>query len=164
MNTIEFKKEHKYAAIPMKAHASDSGFDLYADDHVFVPNGESELVPTGIAISLPPGYEAHVRPRSGITSKTKLRVQFGTVDNSYRGEINVMVDNIEQPAPLTLWERIKAAFGVKITRPFEGYMIERGTKIAQLVVAPLPEFEGIEVTSLSEGERGENGFGSTGGF
>lgn len=164
MNTIEFKKESKYTELPVKAHASDSGFDLYADDYVFIPHGQSALVPTGISIGLPPGYEAHVRPRSGVTSNTKLRVQFGTVDNSYRGEIKVMVDNIEQPAPMTLWERFKWMFGVKPVRPFEGTTIQRGTKIAQLVVAPLPEFKGVEVTSLSEGERGKNGFGSTGGF
>jgi dUTP pyrophosphatase len=160
MNTIEFKKLKKHAIIPTKAHASDSGFDIYASEEVFVPRGGSALVPTDIAIGLPPGYEAHVRPRSGITSKTPLRVQFGTVDNSYRGHLKVMVDNVEQEPRKNFVEWL---FGNKSRVP-EGYTIEAGTKIAQLVIAPLPEFTGVEVTSLSEGERGDKGFGSTGGF
>jgi len=165
MNTIEFKKTCKHAIIPTKAHATDSGFDLYAVGGYEIPAGGRALVSTGIAIGLPPGYEAHVRPRSGVTSKTSARVQFGTVDNSYRGEIKVMVDNIQQQPRETFKGWLKRLFGMMETAESEDFVsISHGAKIAQLVVAPLPEFEGIEVTSLSEGERGENGFGSTGGF
>src|SRR5699024_5645455 len=90
---VGFKRLSSDAVIPTKAHASDSGFDLYASEDVIIEPGETVIVPTGIAIELPPGYEAQVRPRSGVTAKTKLRVQLGTIDNGYTGEIGVIVDN-----------------------------------------------------------------------
>src|SRR5690606_23673394 len=91
---VGFKRLNDNAIIPTKAYPTDSGFDLYASEDVIIEPGETVVVPTGIAVELPPGYEATVRPRSGITAKTKLRVQLGTIDNEYRGEIGVIVDNI----------------------------------------------------------------------
>lgn len=91
---VGFKRLNDDAIIPTKAHPTDSGFDLCASKDVIIEPGETTVVPTGIAVELPPGYEATVRPRSGITAKTKLRVQLGTIDNEYRGEIGVIVDNI----------------------------------------------------------------------
>src|SRR5690625_601254 len=90
---VGFKRLSDAATIPTKAHPTDSGFDLHASADVIIEPGETAVVPTGIAVELPPGYEAQVRPRSGITAKTKLRVQLGTIDNDYRGEIGVIVDN-----------------------------------------------------------------------
>src|SRR5690554_2706589 len=91
---IGFKRLSENAVLPTKAHASDSGFDLYAAEDVIIEQGDTAVVKTDIAVVLPEGYEAQVRPRSGVTSKTKLRVQLGTIDNAYRGEIGVIVDNI----------------------------------------------------------------------
>src|SRR5690606_2226499 len=91
---IGFKRLTPDAVIPTKAHASDSGFDLVASADVIIEPGATVVVPTGIAVELPEGYEAQVRPRSGVTSKTKLRVQLGTIDNGYAGEIGVIVDNM----------------------------------------------------------------------
>src|SRR5690625_113393 len=91
---VGFKRLDESAIIPTKAHASDSGFDLYALEDTMIEPGETAVVPTGIAVKLPAGYEAQVRPRSGVTAKTKLRVQLGTIDNDYRGDIGVIVDNV----------------------------------------------------------------------
>ena len=85
--TVGFKRLTDTAVIPTKAHPTDSGFDLFADETVIIEPGQTVVVKTGIAVVLPQGYEATVRPRSGITSKTKLRVQLGTVDNAYRGDV-----------------------------------------------------------------------------
>src|SRR5699024_5835833 len=95
---VKVKRLRVDAIIPSKAHESDSGFDLYASEDVIVEPGDTVKVPLGIAIEPPKGYEMQIRPRSGISSKTKLRVQFGTVDTSYRGEIKVTVDNIKAPS------------------------------------------------------------------
>src|SRR5690625_630798 len=91
---VGFKRLSDAATIPTKAHATDSGFDLYASEDVIIEPGDTVDVKTGIAVKLPPGYEAQVRPRSGVTAKTKLRVQLGTIDNGYAGEIGVIVDYI----------------------------------------------------------------------
>src|SRR5699024_2355308 len=90
---IGFKRLTDDAILPTKAHATDSGFDLYANEDVIIEPGETELIKTGIAVHLPDGYEAQVRPRSGVTSKTKLRVQLGTIDNEYTGDIGIIVEN-----------------------------------------------------------------------
>src|SRR5699024_2119699 len=95
LTTIGFKRLIDDANIPTKAHATDSGFDLYAAEDVIIEPGETKIIPTGIAVQLPKGMEAQVRPRSGVTAKTKLRVQLGTIDNQYRGEIGVIVDNVD---------------------------------------------------------------------
>src|SRR5690625_2376235 len=90
---VGFKRLSDDAIIPTKAHPSDSGYDLCAAENVTIEPGETEVIPTGIAVKLPPGYEAQVRPRSGVTSRTKLRIQLGTIDQDYRGVIGVIVDN-----------------------------------------------------------------------
>src|SRR5699024_1491542 len=94
--SVGFKRLSDNATIPTKAHPTDSGFDLYAAEDVIIEPGETAVVPTGIAVKLPAGYEAQVRPRSGVTAKTKLRVQLGTIDNDYRGGIGVVGDNGEE--------------------------------------------------------------------
>src|SRR5690625_2025447 len=163
---VGFKRLSESAVITTKAHASDSGFDLVASEDVIIEPGETAVVPTGIAVQLPDGYEAQVRPRSGVTSKTKLRVQLGTIDNDYTGEIGVIVDNMltiseyERPGYLRLDNSMYLNHRVLYA---EGtYKVREGDRIAQLVVQPLPEVEAIEVFDVEETERGEGGFGSTG--
>src|SRR5690625_4790387 len=97
---VGFKRLNDEAMIPTRAHPTDSGFDLYASEDVVIEPGETKVIPTGIAVKLPAGYEAQVRPRSGVTAKTKLRVQLGTIDNEYTGEIGVIVDNIYRLHPV----------------------------------------------------------------
>src|SRR5690554_1911432 len=172
MISVGFKRLNDNAIIPSKAHATDSGFDLYASEDVIIEPGETTVVPTGIAVHLPEGYEAQVRPRSGITAKTKLRVQLGTIDNAYRGEIGVIVDNIDNITQLSM-EGFAERWAVRdvSNRPTDvseeidvnSYLIRKGDRIAQLVIQPLPAVEAYEVEGeLEETERGEGGFGSTG--
>ena len=143
--TIGFKLLSENAILPTKAHASDSGWDLYAAADVIIDPGETVVIPTDVAIVLPQGYEAQVRPRSGITSKTKLRVQLGTIDEEFRGNIGIIVDNISD------------------TVNGKPNAVQKGFKIAQLVVQQLPQTVAFEITDeLTETDRGGNGFGSSG--
>lgn len=170
---VGFKRLNENATLPTKAHATDSGFDLYAAEDTIVQPGETVVIKTGIALQLPEGYEATVRPRSGVTSRTKLRVNIGTIDQSYRGEIGVIVDNISRDseysgenylAKLINGRRGRADVlnGGK-TADRNTYLIRKGDRIAQLVVQPLPSVEAYEISGeLGETERGTGGFGSTG--
>lgn len=147
MIKIGFKRLTDDAILPVKAHPTDSGFDLFANENDWVLPGDTVVITTGIAVKLPPGYEAQVRPRSGVTSKTDLRVQIGTIDNDYTGEIGIIVDNIKQADSLDL---------------SNAYHVVKGDKLAQLVIAPIPVVETYEFTNEAETERGSKGFGSTG--
>ncbi|MGH0511120.1 dUTP diphosphatase [Bacillus paranthracis] len=139
-------KRVKDVELPRYAKPGDSGFDLVAAEDTIIWPGETKVVQTGLAFEIPPGYELQVRPRSGMTRNTKLRVVLGTVDSGYRGEVGVLVDNPEIP---------KAA-------NMQAHVIEKGTRIAQGVIAPVITAHFDEVDELSHSERGTNGYGSTG--
>lgn len=169
---IGFKRLSENAVLPTKANPSDSGLDLYAAEDVIIAPGETAVVKTNLAVQLPPGYEAQVRPRSGITSKTKLRVQLGTIDESYRGDIGIIIDNISteslrtQSPPYTKYMRyidntvVPPTIGDYHVR--DTYLIRKGDKIAQLVVQPIPQTVAVEIAELDDTDRGGNGFGSSG--
>lgn len=140
MIKVGFKRLTDDAVLPFKAHQTDSGFDLFTSDDDYIKCGYTKVLGTGIAIKLPPGYEAQVRSRSGVTSNTDLRVQLGTIDNSYTGEIGIIVEN-------------KSKMTARICK---------GYKLAQLVIAPIPMVEVYEVDDLPATERGASGFGSSG--
>src|SRR5690625_1050968 len=167
---IIFKRLNGNAVIPTKAHASDSGFDLVASEDGIIEPGETAVVSTGIAVQLPQGMEAQLRPRSGVTAKTKLRVQLGTIDNGYNGEIGVIVDNINSYPPNISFEFLGNVYGTDgglITEEFcKGkhgtYLIRKGDKVAQLVVTHLPQITTVEVKEVQESKRGSAGFGSSG--
>mgnify|MGYP003582637516 FL=1 len=142
---LNFKKLSPTAITPTKAHTTDAGFDLYADEEVILMYGETAAIKTNIAIELPEGYVADVRPRSGLTLNTGLRVHYGTVDSGYRNGIGIICENGDHGALCNRTVRIK-----------------KGQKIAQLVILPIPEIELKEVNELSDSDRGVNGFGSTG--
>ncbi|PGV52356.1 dUTP diphosphatase [Bacillus cereus] len=139
-------KRVKDVKLPKYAKLGDSGFDLVAAEDTVIWPGEKKVVQTGLAFEIPPGYELQVRPRSGMTRNTKLRVFLGTVDSGYRGEVGVLVDNTERP---------KAA-------NMQVHVIERGTRIAQGVITPVITANFVEVDELSNSERDVGGFGSTG--
>jgi dUTP pyrophosphatase len=130
--------------LPDYATADAAGMDLVAavTKPVILAPGERGLVPTGLAIALPAGFEAQVRPRSGLALKhgVTLLNSPGTIDADYRGEIGVILVNLGQ-APFT---------------------VERGTRIAQMVVAPVTRVSWAETATLPETARGAGGFGSTG--
>jgi dUTP diphosphatase len=133
-------------ALPAYQSALAAGLDLLAavpeDAPVVLAPGKYALVPTGLSIALPPGYEAQVRPRSGLAVKHGVTVLNapGTVDADYRGEIGVPLIN-HSDVPFT---------------------IRRGERIAQMVIASVVQAELIQVTTLSPTDRGSGGFGSTG--
>lgn len=169
---IGFKRLSDNAILPTKAHASDSGFDLFAAQDVIIAPGETVVVPTDIAIQLPQGYDATVRPRSGITSRTTLRVAIGTIDHDFTGNIGIIVDNISQKFLHVETARTKymryvdgsvVPPGIGDYHLHDTYLIKKGTKLAQLVVQPIPTTVAVEITGeLGDSERGEKSFGSSG--
>ena len=163
---INFKKLSQTAIAPNKSHYNDSGFDLYADEDVTLAYGETKVIATNIALELPDGFMADVRPRSGLTSKTALRVQYGTVDAGYRGNIGIICDNVDN---LYKVKTIDNKLHAIITGDQDAILtyntaieIKRGDKIAQLVIQRIPDIELIEADELNETARGAGGFGSTG--
>lgn len=144
MNKMSLKVEriHKNAILPNSAHAGDAGLDLYSVEEIIITPGESALIKTGIKIELPKQTEAQVRPRSGLALKFGITVLNtpGTIDEGYRGEVGVILINHSK----------------------NSFTVEKGMKIAQMVVKPIWKVEVIEVKELSSTERAEGGFGSTG--
>ena len=138
---IRIKKLHPDAVLPVYAHGSeeDAAVDLRSVERIVLKPDESQAVPTGLAIELPSGYEAQVRPRSGMALKHSVTVNFGTIDPGYRGEIRVIMFNLGRA----------------------DYVVEKGDRIAQLVVA---RYEAIqwEEGELGDSARGAGGFGSSG--
>lgn len=148
---VKIKKLHPEATIPVYAKPGDSGFDLVALEEVIIGPGETKIVSTGLAFEIPEGYEMQIRPRSGLTLNSKLRVQLGTIDAGYRGEVGIIVDHLFDGGSL------KILFGET-----EDAFIHKGMKIAQGVIAPVVRVDFEESTNLSESERGDGGFGHTG--
>ena len=139
---LKVQRLHPEARLPARATEGASGLDLCA----CLPDGDLLLgpdpvrVPTGVALEIPPGYDAQVRPRSGL-SLQGVGVSFGTIDSDYRGEVLV-----------TMW-----VFGSR-----REHRVRHGDRIAQLVVASLAELPVIEVEALTPSARGAGGHGSTG--
>ena len=131
--------------VPSYAHPGDAGADLHAAESVLLAPGERATVGTGVAIALPDGYVAFVVPRSGLAFTHGLTIVNapGTVDAGYRGEIKVLLVNLDPATSVTL---------------------SRGDRIAQLVVQRFEAASFVEVDALPESERGAGGYGSTGGF
>lgn len=127
---------------PQHAHIGDGGVDLYARESMALAPGEHALMPTGVAVAIPDGYAGLVTPRSGLAVRSGVTVLNGPglVDAGYRGELRVALINL----------------GADDVR------LERGERIAQLVVVPVMEQEFVEVEELPASTRGEGGFGSTG--
>lgn len=157
---------HPDAKIPQYANTSDSGMDVYALDDYTIAPGETKLIPTGIKLALPPGYEIQVRPKSGRALKTKLRIANtpGTVDAGYRDEIKVIVENIEPPI-----KDIEYDFddnGIPIIKSIlhgAAHTIGKGEKFCQLVLMEVPKAALYRVEQVGEiGENRGGGFGSTG--
>ncbi|HJN93406.1 MAG TPA: dUTP diphosphatase [Dehalococcoidia bacterium] len=142
---LQVKRLRPSATMPQRATPHASGLDLYADlteaGGAINLSPQPQLIPTGIAVAVPSGYEVQLRPRSGL-SRRGVVVAFGTIDADYRGEVFV---NMSAP-------------GAEGGR----FLIEHGDRIAQLVVAPIVLADVVEVDELSDTERGAGGFGSTG--
>lgn len=157
---------HPNAKIPQYAHESDSGMDVYAIEDITIKPGETELVRTGVKVALPPGYELQVRPKSGRSLKTKMRVANtpGTIDQGYRDEIKIIIDNIEPPIKDIDFDYNEDGT-IKINSILHGadFFVSKGEKIAQLVLAEVPKAAFYRVDTVQDiGEDRGGGFGSTG--
>lgn len=163
---------HKEAQRPIYAKAGDAGLDLYAVEDIEIGPGETKLIPTGIKIALPLGYEVQVRPRSGLSLKTPLRVANspGTIDANYRGEIGVIIQNTEPSIKDIEYEYEivdDKPIGIKVKSIAHGgsYTITKGMRFAQIVLNEVPSIAFYEVDSVGEiGEDRASGFGETGLF
>lgn len=139
MTKLQIKLLSENATKPKRANPSDSGLDLYVSETVNIPPHTTKLVKTDIAIKLPYGYEGQVRPRSGKSLKTKLRVALGTIDKTYHKEIGIITDNIGD----------------------EDITVEKGERLAQLVVAPVV-YPTPKQVDWFEKESDRGAYGSTG--
>lgn len=160
---------HENAKIPQYANVSDSGMDVYALDDYIINPGETKLIPTGIKLAIPPGYEIQVRPKSGRALKTKLRIANtpGTIDAGYRDEIGVIVENIEAPIKNINYHYDDSTFPTKLVLDSiehgSCHVIGKGEKFCQLVLCEVPKASLYRVESVGEiGEDRGGGFGSTG--
>ena len=144
MTKILIKRLSKEVSLPKYKTSGSSGMDLAANinANININPGKIAIIPTGLALSIPKGFEVQIRPRSGLATKQKISVLNtpGTIDADYRGEIKVILINLSQ----------------------ESFKVEKGLRIAQMVVCPIVQAQLKEVDDLSETERGKGGFGSTG--
>ena len=148
MKNLQLKILENGYGLPIPKYESEgaAGLDLLAaiseSKNIIILPGKAEMVPTGIAIALPKGFEAQIRPRSGLAAKNGITIlnSPGTIDSDYRGEISAMLINHSKV----------------------NFEIERGMRIAQMVIAPVVQFNLIKTETLDETKRGAGGFGSTG--
>ena len=144
MTKILIKRLSKNISLPKYETEGSSGMDLTANVNkiIEIQPGKSEIIPTGLALSIPKNYEIQIRPRSGLAAKNQISVLNtpGTIDEDYRGEIKVILINLGE----------------------KKFKIEKGLRIAQMVLCPVIKAELEEVDELDETKRGSGGFGSTG--
>ena len=140
--TVKVLRSDPEAQLPAYAHPGDAGMDVRSIEELTLAPGARALVHTGLVLMLPPDAEAQVRPRSGLALKHGVTVLNtpGTIDAGYRGEVGVILVNLGA----------------------EPFTVEKGMKIAQIVVSPVAQAEIVEVASVDETDRGAGGFGSTG--
>ena len=144
MTEILIKRLSKNISLPKYETDGSSGMDLAAniDDKIEIAPGKSAVIPTGLSVSIPKNFEIQIRPRSGLAAKNQISVLNtpGTIDADYRGELKVILINLSDKA----------------------FLIEKGLRIAQMVLCPVIKATLKEVDSLKETKRGSGGFGSTG--
>ena len=144
MTEILIKRLSKEATLPKYETEGSSGLDLAAcvDKNIEIKPGKSEIIPTGLAVSIPQNFEIQIRPRSGLAAKSQISVLNtpGTIDADYRGELKVILINLSD----------------------KSFIVEKGLRIAQMVLCPVIKAKFKEVESLEDTKRGSGGFGSTG--
>ena len=144
MTKILIKRLSNKVSLPKYETSGSSGMDLAAfiDANIDIDPGKTEIIPTGLSVAIPEGFEIQIRPRSGLAAKDNITVLNtpGTIDADYRGEIKVILINLSQ----------------------KKFTVENGLRIAQMVVCPLIQAQLEEVNELNDTMRGKGGFGSTG--
>ena len=144
MTEILIKRLSKYINLPRYETEGSSGMDLSANinSNIEIEPGDSTIIPTGISVSIPKNFEIQIRPRSGLAAKNQISVLNtpGTIDADYRGEIKVILINLGK----------------------KKFVLEKGSRIAQMVLCPIAKAKIREVENLEKTDRGSGGFGSTG--
>jgi dUTP pyrophosphatase len=140
---LAFQRLRQEAVVPDRAYSGDAGLDLAACERIELGAGERAVVGTGLAVAIPEGYAGFVQPRSGLADRHGISIvnSPGLIDSGYRGEVKVILLNTDRSAP---------------------FVVERGMRIAQLVVLPVPEVDVVETDELPATERGVRGHGSSG--
>ena len=138
---MKAKKIHKDAKLPSYGHVGDAGLDLFSVMECVLKGGEARAISTGIQVAIPDGYVGLIWDKSGISLKN-IHLLAGVIDSGYRGEIKVVMTNLST----------------------EAFSIEKGMKIAQMLIQPIVKVKVVDSEVLDETTRGENGFGSTGKY
>ena len=137
---LQIQRINPEAKIPVLAYKGDAGMDIFAVEELEIPPGERVAVKTGLKLAIPEGYAGFVWDKSGLALKHHLKTMAGVIDSNYRGEFMVVLTNMGK----------------------EAYYVEKGSKIAQLVITPVASLEIVEAEIHDETDRGKGGFGSSG--
>lgn len=137
---LQIQKLNPEAKIPTSPYKGDAGMDIFSVEELDIAPGENKAIKTGLRLAIPEGYAGFVWDKSGLALKNQLKTMAGVIDSNYRGEFMVVLFNLGK----------------------ESYHIQKGSKIAQLIVAPVAALEIVEEEITGETERGESGFGSSG--
>ena len=164
-NTLEFKKLSKNATEPERGRL-DAGYDIFAAETVILEPQEKATIRTDIAVNIPEGYVGLLTSRSGVSSKTHLVIETGKIDAGFQGNMRINIKNDRQDFVIDsdVYQDIKGEIHYTDKTLDAGtYQINKGDKLAQLVIVPIwtPELKQVDEFH-TESERGENGFGSTG--
>ena len=140
---IQVKRLNNTAKLPNKAHPGDAGWDLYSnnEEDIHIEFGHRQLIPIGCSFAIPEGYYGRLADRSGNAWKCGIHVMGGVIDSKYRGEVKVILVNLDCE---------------------EGFIVKKGDKISQMIITKIHEGDIVEVNDLDDTERNEGGFGSTG--
>ena len=137
---LKFKKIHPNAKVPSYAYRGDAGMDLYVPENTLIKVGERKTIPLGIAIEIPDGHVGLMFDKSSLSHKHGLKTYGNVIDSGYRGEVHVGIMNHSD----------------------KDYELKTGDKIIQMLIIPVFQVETVEVDELSESDRGDGGFGSSG--
>jgi dUTP pyrophosphatase len=145
--SVEVVRLNESAVIPTRAYSSDAGFDLYADEDIFLKLGETTVVSTGISMLIPSGYFGKIEDRSSLAA-LGIRSGGGVIDSGYNGEVKIVLHNLNNGSASNYRGR--------------GYQVKKGERIAQLIVQPSVVVRLVQSEKLESSERNGNGFGSSG--
>ena len=154
---IRYSQLKPEAHQPFRANESDAGYDLFSTEYVVIEPFQRKLISTGINVAIPQGFYGRIAPRSGLACKKGVDVMAGVIDSGYRGEIKVLLINLNFEGYNLAPNAIEAMFGSA-----NKLEIKPGDRIAQLIIEKCHTIEWEAAETLQESQRGEHGFGSSG--
>ena len=158
---IKFKRLDPYALQPRKSSDGDAAYDLFCCESVVVKPFERKIIPVGISVEIPKGYYGRIAPRSGLSIKSGIDVMGGVIDSNYRGEVGVILINLNLPE--TLFDKSESLLAYNSLFDSENSVrFDRGDRIAQFIIEKCYDVDWEEVDELSSTKRDAGGFGSSG--